>query len=67
MFNWIARLFRPKPVPPTDHPRIWIALDRRVKELKAEIAKAKARVVGLETKLEQLEKLPDEAFSILLS
>ena len=33
---------KPTPIPPTDHPRVWIALDRRVAELKAEIAKAKA-------------------------
>jgi len=38
-----------------------------VRRCEEALAKAKARVAGLETKLEQLEKLPDEAFSILLS
>ena len=37
------RATKPAPIPPTDHPRVWIALDRRVAELRAEIATLKAR------------------------
>ena len=47
-----------KPAPePIDQPRVWVALDRRVAELKAEISKAKAskkRHSHLQAELQQL-------------